>query len=342
MFIFGGPGFTGICLGTPPHEIQVHLQAGEARDVVVDLGTDSRPDLDFLAKLIPPEQEAWRKGLLTLSLPDANDVSVPELRLPHQPAGRQVRIRISARHCSPAGHYAARLEISTIEKRSERPTGSSEVIPLRIDVVGDGICASTKATAGGSALLVVLLGLYVRFMFLNSIFLTPTALAGRLRPLRWTEDGDAGPAGDRIQDLRFRISRQLPWRSRIKAWLTANPFVFGFPGKRYEETVLIELGRRPDDLFLTPVPRRQILEHLTVHPEDGRGRLFAKAEQGGGISFLGMPDGRGRIGDLVPDRSLRADQVSNLSKLRLVEFDPPDDRTSRPAGWEIVGSGGRS
>jgi hypothetical protein len=204
-------------------------------------------------------------------------------------------------------------------------------------VTGDQICAPTQAKAWTSALLIVFLGMYGRFMFLNSVFLSPSALANRLQPLRWMEDGGTGPGGDRIEDLSTRIARQLSWDSRIKAWLAANPLVFGLPGKKYEETFRIEVGRRPDDLFLTPVAKRRIQEHLAAHPEDARGRLFAKAEKGGGVSVFGMPDGQGRIGNLVPEPSLRANQVSHLNHHRLVEPEPPDDRPHRPAGWKILG-----
>ncbi len=337
-----GLGLASPSLAQASREIQVHLQAGEAREVLVDLERDSRPELDFLARLSLPEGKAWRNGQLTLSLLSASDPSVTEQRVPHSPSGRQILLKIAARHCSPPGLYSARLEIAAIEKSSEHPAGTFQVIPLSIDVAADPICATTKAIAGGSAVLVAVLGLYARLMFLNSIFLSPSTLASRLLPLRWTEMGGVEGSGGHQEGLRGRIARQLSWERRIVAWLAANPLVFGLPGKRYEETVHIEVDRRPDHLFLTLVPERRSYEHFQAHPEDARGRLFARAERNGGVSFFGMPDSGGRIGRLLPARSLRSNQLSNLGDLQLVEPDPPEERAQRPAGWKILGLGGRS
>lgn len=186
---------SGATAAAPPRGIEARLRAGEERDVVVDLGQDSRPDLDFVARLIPSQEEVWRKGLLSLSLVDAGFLGSTEQRLPHNLAGRRLRLRASARLCSPAGEYGSELEIAAINKLTDHPAGAPERIPILLRVEAGPSCAAVKTRAGGLALLVVLVGLYVRQMFFRSSFLSPELLAGGLQPLRWNASGLTEGAG---------------------------------------------------------------------------------------------------------------------------------------------------
>ncbi|HSS76754.1 MAG TPA: hypothetical protein VLV54_08405 [Thermoanaerobaculia bacterium] len=336
-----GGGLAGARAATLPREIEVGLRAGEERDVVVDLGQDARPDLDFVARLTLPAGEAWRKGLLSLSLADAGFPGATEQRLPHDSTGRRLRLRAAARLCSPAGEYQGTLSVVALRKPTDSPASASEQIPIVLSVEAGPSCAAARARAGGFALLVVLAGLYLRWMFFRSSFLSPELLAGNLQPLRWNANGLIEGAG-RGNDLRGRITRQLtPWR-RALAWLGANPLVFGLPWQRYEETVQIDLGRRPDVLSLTLLRKRKAFEYFRARPEEARKRLFATAIRGGGILFFGAPDAQGRIGSLIPERPLRPEQLATLGGVRLVEPEPEEKDDRRPAGWAILGSGGRS
>ena len=341
LFLAGVGSFSGAFAAAPHREIELRLRTGEERDVVIDLGQDSRPDLDFVARLIPSQEEVWRKGLLSLSLADAGFPGATEQRLPHDPAGRRLRLRASARLCSPAGEYGSALEVEAVKKLTDLPAGAPERLSVILHVEAGPSCAAVKTRAGGLALLVVLVGLYVRQMFFRSSFLSPELLAGSLQPLRWNDSGLTEGAG-RGEDLRGRVARQLPLWRRALAWLGANPLLFGLPWQRYEETVQIDLGRRPDVLSLTLIPKRKAFEYFKAHPEESRRRLFATADRGGGIVFFGMPDAEGRIGPLVPERPLRPEQLTTLAGVRLVEPEPEDKYDRRPAGWAILGSGGRS
>ncbi|HTG35086.1 MAG TPA: hypothetical protein VLB76_19390 [Thermoanaerobaculia bacterium] len=317
-------------LAQDSREIQIHLQAGEAREVLVDLGRDSRPDLDFLAQLTQADGKAWPEGL-ALTLADTTDRQTGEHKISKGPGSRQVRLLAAARHCTPPGRYKARLQITALDKAAD--------IPLGIIVESDS-CAAVKARAEGAALLIALAGVYVRVMFFSSTFLSPSLLAQHLQPLFWTENRDV-VGGGRREDLQNLVVRQLSLGRRALAWLAANPLIFGLPWTRYEEAVHIDLGRRPDSLVLTPVSKRQAFEYFRSHPDEAKGRLFATAQKGSSLLFFALPDSRGRIGKLQPREPLRSDQVLPLSRIvHLLEPEPPADLVNRPAGWKVLGFGG--
>lgn len=316
--------------------IAVTVKGGEFKEIILDLGTDRRPDLVFEATLDPSADEPrWPKDFLQVSLVQDRAL-VREVRVPYSPGGRKVVLRVTAKHCAPAGHYERDIRFEAADRADTRLTKVAETIPVEFIVAADPTCSWVKGGAIGIALLVVLAGFYLQFMVLNSVFLSPTILASGLALLRRTDSGDLEMHPGLGGELRIQATRQLSPVARARAWLAANPLIFGLPGNRYEETVRIGLARRTDLLSLAPVPRRRAYEHFRVHPDEARGHLFAKAEKNGSVSFFGMPDSHGQIDRLQPSKPLRPDQLAILSNLKLIEAEP--GAAHKYAGWQILGS----
>jgi hypothetical protein len=218
------------------------------------------------------------------------------------------------------------------------------VILLRLEGHMSSTLAILLVTAvmiGASLLLLLLLLAYLVNMVRNSAFLKPEAVAGKLRPLVWTEYGEPVEQKSSKNEVLLLVRRELsPWKRGL-AWLKANPLRFGLPKGSYRETLELVLQPRKDALRsqVALLPERDLQEKVAREPETYAGRLFATAA--GGLTFLGVPDASGRISRLVWQDPVQTEPGKprhvKLRKARLLRhLDPADIRQeNEPAGWQI-------
>ena len=83
---------------------------------------------------------------------------------------------------------------------------------------------------------------------------------------------------------------------RAKAWVKANPLVFGLPGREYYESVELLLEDSPNvrRSRVRLMEDRDLVSELRADPRRGRGRLYATAR--GGTSFYAVPTEDNQVG----------------------------------------------
>jgi hypothetical protein len=305
--------------------VEISLRGGQVKTVPIDLGSDPRQDLKLWARLeaLP---EGWPEKDLRIEI--VSD------EIDSGPRGRTLVVRVTAEHCCRAGEYDASLAIGA--DKPDLPQGNVAALPLRIRVEQGPVCANAKRTAGGLVLLAVLLWLYARGMYFNCCFLAPDHLAARLVPLRWTSQGQTEGASEKRDEVRAQVEAQFRPVRRFRAWLRANPLVFGLPWKGYRETVAMHLGRRPESVQLEFMPHRDTFEHCQANSEEARGKLFASATPSGGAFIFCVPDSGGLIGRLRPESTLEGvAKVKHGTKLITVSAHLADD-PNPAAGWQIL------
>jgi hypothetical protein len=141
------------------------------------------------------------------------------------------------------------------------------------------------------------------------------------------------------QDVLRLARKGLPSRDRILTWLKANPLRFGLPGRAYHETVEVFLRSHRDvahsSLALLAEPELQA--RMAREPETFSGRLFATAL--GGVTFLAVPDSRGRITGLaqqdgwMPATEEGKPKVVKLRRAKLLRQEGYEEDTA--AGWQV-------
>src|SRR5215210_185337 len=267
------------------------------------------------------------------------------------PGGGSLRLRGDAKPCCAGGSYATELRLgpATLEGYAPgAPPPEPLIVPVRVNVESQGIwaCYGYWILRGLLALLLLLLALYIASMFHNTRLLKPVRVAERLVPLDWTaQGGTVEQKGHRTRVLEM-VRRAVSWRRRWTAWIKANPFVFGLPGRSYQESLELYLQPHRDLTRSTAllVPQRGFPEKLGHQPEAFTGRIFATAQ--GGLSFWGVPDREGRLGRMnlegapVARDGSSATAPRELVKLhgsRLLrlpdEWESPEE--GRPAGWLV-------
>ena len=346
-----------------PTELSVKVRGGEAKDLPVTVSGNFQKKVTLRAVVAgPKEAEAWPEdgGDLVLGFADEGLKEVlrdeeGEPLLGHDfsagPGAAPLRLRALPGRCCAAGSFATRLGLAPAGSQPLPPGARAPepvVVPVRIEVEPAGFwaCYGPRLLAALAALLLLLLVLYCVNMFRNSTFLKPDALAAKLKPLVWTELGDAVELAKSKGEVARLVRQALPLPRRAAAWLRSNPLRFGLPGGRYRETLEMQLQASRD------VARSQMLlladgdvqAKAENEPEAFRRRLFALAA--GKVLFLAVPDAQGRVGTLVwqdgflsdasdgePPR-LRAVKLHKAKLLRRLE-DWETHEEGKAAGWQI-------
>lgn len=350
-----------------PPELKVRVRGGEAADVPVAVRGNFQQPVELRAVVARPEEaESWPDGAGDLVLGFAGDrrdrvlydeAGEAPLRVHDFAAGPgapPLLLRTLPGRCCAEGSYTARLGLVAPAGQPLPPGARAPepiVVPVRVEVEPAGFwaCYGLLILLALAILALLLLVLYVANMIRNSSFLKAEALAAKLKPLVWTEYGDAVEQKASKAEVLRLVRQTLPGHQRALAWLKANPLRFGLPGGRYRETVelLLQANRDVAKSQLALLSDSDIQGKAEREPEGYAGRLFAVAA--GKITFLAVPDPAGRVSRLVwqdgfvpsaPDGNGDGPpklKAVKLNKARLLKALEPWERheEGRPAGWQI-------
>ncbi|HET9769102.1 MAG TPA: vWA domain-containing protein [Thermoanaerobaculia bacterium] len=343
-----------------PKRLRVLVRGGHTADLPLAIAGNFQTQAALRAVIGGPEDaEEWPEKARHLTFGFAgkrqqlrrDDHSGPVLLEDFSagPGADPLRLRVHASACCPEGSYRTVVAINAAGSQPLPPGARPPeplVIPARIDVEAAGLwaCYGLRILIVLLALLLLLLVAYVANMFRNSSFLKPEGLAGLLKPLVWTDVGDAVPRPNVARDVQALVRRSLPLTRRAGTWLRANPLRFGLPGGRYRETVELHLvaNRDVNHSRIVLTPDGDVQARASSDPEALRRRLFAIA---GGV-LLAVPDEEGRVGTLVlkdgpavvgdDERpvALRATRLRRKALVRRLEsWEAPEQ--GAPAGWQV-------
>lgn len=288
-----------------PRGVEVDMTAGQQREATVALGGNFQRDATFKVFVNDTgEGSNWPGGDLQIALldeagePMRNGSALADTREITFPAGgsaEALRLRVQSETCCGGGTYTTEMALLP-----QNGSGEPVRVPIEATIASAGVLACWGWTILGilALILLALMAAYAWNMWRNTHLIEPGALAGKLKPLAYDGNGGTKPSRRLRQNVEPALEKKFQdqkWE-RFKAWWEANPFKFGLPGGKYEETVEIGLAERApvDNLWLEFQPRRDSYGNLKKHPEEGAGMLFATAR--GGIIVFGIPNGRGRIG----------------------------------------------
>lgn len=308
---------------------EISIRAGKWQDVYLRLGVDSRPDLVFDVRLSRPDSPGLALGIWD----ERSRRLVPRTTLPHTPGGRTLWLRVKAARSAARREYPAVLVITTAEDPVDGGKVRRARIPLRFTVRPAVFWTGRQAGRWLLALAATVLAFFAWTSFAHSRFLPLDRLAQRLQPLRWNERGETEPYQSSQAMVEGWLRSRLRWQDRASSWLRANPFLFGLPGRSYEETVQISLGRSLERLSVQPISRHDARSHLERHPDLQINRLFASALAGRRVKIFGRPDAGGRLGSLSQREGFERDRFDDLGGVELRDSPP---RTDGPAGWRIL------
>jgi hypothetical protein len=346
-----------------PTGLAVKVRGGETADLSVPVRGNFEHDVPLRAVVAGPgEAEAWPEDAENLRLGFAGDRRRDLLEddkgeplLVHDfiagPGGAPLRLRVRPDGCCAGGSYRTRLGLAPAASQPLPPGARAPepiVVPVRIDVEAAGFwaCYGPRVLLALAILLLLLLLLYLINMIRNSAFLRAETLAGKLKPLVWTEYGDAVEQKSSKNDVLLLVRRGMPPIGRALAWLRANPLRFGLPGGRYRETVelLLQPNRDVARSQITLIPDGDLQAKAERQPASYVGRLFATAT--GGATFVAVPDSGGRVSRLVwQDGAGAAAQEGEAPPLKTVKLRkarllrPLEDweahQEGMPAGWQV-------
>jgi len=349
---------------TPPADLTLHVRGGASADLPVPIRGNFQDRAQLVAVLAgPDESAAWPddaddlelgfagREAGRLALDDTGEVAF-EQPVTVGPGGGGANVgltlRVRADGCCSGGSY--RTELGLVGGGGEYADGAPlpEALRLPVTVVvepaGLWACWGSWILWGLAILLVLLLLAYLAGMVRHSRFLNRDRLAGKLVPLVWSSAGGTVEEPRARDDVRALVHRDLRLPGRALAWLKANPFKFGLPGRSYDETVELSLRPHRDAAAsrLRLEPRAEMADEIRRNPGDYRGRLFAAARAG--ITVLGVPDQRGRFSQMHRDGAYaplpaegdepRAESLKRTTLLR--EVDERDEiHEGDPAGWRV-------
>ncbi|HSG38872.1 MAG TPA: hypothetical protein VLE27_04470, partial [Thermoanaerobaculia bacterium] len=341
-----------------PRELVARVKAGEVVDLPLEVTGNFEGDAALRAVVAGPEDPgvAWTKDPEDLSLgfagPERGELLRGEEDAPtlvqdfKAGAGEPLRLRVVSDRCCAGGAFGTRVGLAPATRQAI-PEGAPPLeptfVPVRIQVEPAGLwaCYGPRILWAAAVLLLLLLLLYLLNMFRNSSFLRAEALASKLKPLVWTAFGDAVERKGSQQEVLHLVRKALPFRARVVKWLQANPLRFGLPGGAYRETVELFLQPSRDVAKSQIVLRveRDLQGRMARQPETYGGRLFATAL--GGVTFLAVPDGGGRLGRLSQQDTFAPEdgkpRAVKLSKARLLKslesWESYEENTA--AGWQV-------
>lgn len=341
-----------------PGELKVRVKAGEVADLPLTVTGNFRDGAALRAVIAGPGEPdvVWTKNPKDLRLGFAGPASKELLQEGRGPLLAQdfsvgaapLRLRAAPDRCCGNGTYSTRLGLAPAAGQPQPPGAPALepiLVPVHVEVTPAGIwaCYGPRILAALALLLLLLLLLYIFGMIRNSSFLKTDTLAGKLKPLVWTAYGETVEQKNSRQEVVRLARKGLPLSQRTLAWLRANPLRFGLPGGAYLETV--ELFLQPHrDIARSQVALRvepSLQERLSREPEAYVGRLFATAL--GGVTFVAVPDGGGRIARLVYQDGLAAGADSarprsvRLRRARLLKRleDWESYQEDAAAGWQV-------
>lgn len=345
-----------------PPELVVKARGGDAGDLPLTVRGNFQREVKLRAA-VAPEPEAWPKDRDDLVLGFAGDRPKRVLHdekgdEPSQvhdfaagPGAPPLLLRALPGRCCAGGSYRTRLGLGPATDQP-LPPGASKLEPLvvsvRIDVEPAGFwaCWGPLLLAVLGLLALLLLALYILNMFRNSSFLRVETLASRLKPLVWTEYGDAVEQKSSKNEVLRLVRGAMPPHRRALAWLKANPLRFGLPGGRYRETaeLLLQANRDAARSQIVLQADGDVQGRAESEPEGYVGRLFAVGA--GKITFLAVPDPAGRLNRLVwqdgympaaPDGEPARLKAVKLNKARLLKALEPWEthEEGKPAGWQV-------
>lgn len=257
--------------------------------------------------------------------------------------GRSLGLRIFAQPCCRTGIYQRELRLRPVEG------GGVVLVPVQVEVKGSWwTCYRSWVLAGLVGLLAGLLCWYVLSMFLHTHLLSKEQLTNRLIPLRWPPNrGAPQPSSDRAserEEVSEIVNNGLKPGQRIWNWIRANPFSFGLPGKRYLETVRLDLVPA-NDLFessITLMPERDPVARLLKADdieEWEAGTLYARAGSAVAVYAAIGNDGRFgrlRLSGIQPSRDGGVTvEVLNKGTMLVHDLQTRDRVEGRVAGWMV-------
>jgi hypothetical protein len=343
-----------------PADLKIAVRGGQAGEVAVPVLGNFLGDVRLRAILAEPGEDEmpWPEDRADLTLGFAGEGRKKVLREKGEPlrahdfavgAGAPpLRLRALPHRCCDGGAYETKLGLVPASSQP-LPPGAAPldpiVLPVRVEVqpAGAWACYGVLILWVLAALLALLLLLYLYSMLRNSSFLKTDALAARLQPLVWTGFGEAVEQKNTKNEVLRLVRTGLPLGGRVLNWLRANPFRFGLPGGRYQESaeLLLQAHRDIARSQIALTPERDLEKKLAAEPETFAGRLFATAS--GSITFLGVPDTGGRLSRLVQQNGYLpgdGDTRPRVVKLRrakllkrLEDWESPEENTA--AGWQV-------
>lgn len=290
-----------------PPQLKASLTGGESRDVELELEGNHQRSLELTA-LVPAEDERrdWPGRNLSIQLLDDDNepvepagdgsssasVTVP-VRDDDEADSPVLSVRIEADACCQDGEY--RTEMALVAPGA---TGTPVRVPIDVEVESAGFwqCWGPWMVRAFLLVLLLLLVAYVVNMWRSSRFLDPDRLASRLVPLEWDDFGEARPRNDAARDVRRMVRDNMSWFDRAKAWIKANPLIFGLPGREYYEMVELLLEDSPNvrRSRVRLVEELDFISELRANPRRGEARLYATAR--GGTSFYVVCAEENRVG----------------------------------------------
>lgn len=301
-----------------PQAVELAIGAGEDVRVPLAIESNSSRPLEMVAFLEPEEERAaWPEDGLALGFAGGGEES--ELTLPPGGRAEALALALTSGPCCAGGDYRTAVEIGPAdpaEYSGRLPEPLRVPVTVRVTEAGVWACWGARILWLLGILALVLLVLYLVSMVRNSSFFDRDLLAERLVPLRWDGYGAPQRWTRDGEEVRAMVRRALPLHRRALVWLQSNPFVFGLPGRRYQETVRLDLAaeRGIDRSRIALLPDGDLYRRLEAEPEKHQGALFAQSQGQGGVVFFGVPQG-GRLGGLTP--------------ARLAEWEPSTERKQR-------------
>jgi hypothetical protein len=334
-----------------PQVLSVELESGETRDMSLVVEGSFAKEVAFDA-IVPEvdEREGWpREKLELFFLDDAGrEVLEGELLATHRSVtfGRAsdgrvtpLKLRVRSDACCDASVY--RTELALVATGQKAPPVR---IPVEITVKSAGAwkCYGSTILQVACIALIGLLLLYVYLMFRNTHLIDRQRLGTKLIPLRLSEYGEPEERPNGRSAVQTAIRNQLTLARRVRAWVRANPLVFGLPGKSYREAVRIQLppaGGNINNIQLEFFGRRSLDEAIAKAPSSFARQLFA---EGSGIRFLGMPH-QGTIagysidGYEAPEADDQATRVRSVGlNNKVLLSNNPDRDPAELAGWKLT------
>jgi len=347
----------------PPADLTLHVRGGETQDLPITVRGNFQDRAALVAVIAGPDESAsWPDdaddlalGFATrgegLALDDAGDVAFEHSFVtgPGSGAGTGLTLRARADGCCPGGSFRTELGLvgggGTYAKGVPLPAPLRLPVTVMVEPAGFWSCWGSWVVWLLALLLVLLLLAYLVGMIRHTSLLNRDRLAGKLVPLVWSSAGGPVEKPRARDEVRTLVRRDLRPPARALAWLKANPFKFGLPGRSYDETVELSLRPHRDAAAsrLSLKPKAETIDEIRRNPGDYRGRVFAAARVGG-LSFLGVPDRRGRFSRMHRNGAfapLPAEgdepKAENLKRATLLrEVDERDEtHEGDPAGWRV-------
>ena len=162
-------------------------------------------------------------------------------------------------------------------------------VSLKVDVTGAGFLACWGQTIIrwlGYLLVALLLG-YIYLMWANSCWFKKESLKRKVWRMSYDDTGD--PVSDE-NDASWKnaVGDTLTFGKRAGAWLKANPLKTGLPGRRYHETVRVNLSDRCRLQLLALGNAAQLSQGKVAGKGSGTLYIAAKSKRGS-VAFYGFP-----------------------------------------------------